>query len=171
MLKDIFADKTLKPSEKTKTILALVSEKKIRVEELLTFAKDAKDPLKATCIEAIEFATQKDTSLLDEKGFAFIVQSLSDKAPRIKWESAKVIANTCHLFSAKLDKAIAGLLTNSEHEGTVVRWSAATALAKIVALKTKHQQELIKTTKAIMDREEKNSIKKIYAEGLKKATK
>jgi hypothetical protein len=134
---------------------------------LLAFAKTGKDPIKATCIEAIEFVTQKDPKLLDAAGFNFIVECLGDKAPRIKWESAKVIANTCHLFSAKLDKAIAGLLVNSEHEGTVVRWSAATALGKIVVLKTKHQVELAKTMKAIMDREEKNSIKKIYGESLK----
>lgn len=171
MLKEIFENKALKPSEKTKAILALVGDKKIKVNELLAFAKAGKDPVKATCIEAIEFATQKDATLLNAEGFDFIVQSLNDKAPRIKWESAKVIANTCQHFVTKLDKAIAGLLTNSEHEGTVVRWSAATALGKIVILKTKHQAELIKTIEAIMNREEKNSIKKIYAEGLKKAKK
>lgn len=171
MLSEIFENKLLKPSEKTKSILALVASKKIKVGELITFGITAKDPIKATCIEAIEFATQKNADLLDAAGFNFIVDSLNEKAPRIKWESAKVIANTCHLFSSKLDKAIVHLLTNTEHEGIVVRWSAATALAKIVVLKTKHQDELIKTISVIMEREEKNSIKKIYAEGIKKAKK
>ena len=168
MLKEIFDNKTLKPSEKTKAVLKLVGDKKIKVGELLNFAKGSKDPVQATCIEAIEFATQKSPEVLDAAGFNFIIDCLSEKAPRLKWESAKVIANTCHLFSSKLDKAIAGLLENSDHEGTVVRWSAATALSKIIVLKTKHQKDLVKTCKAIMEREEKNSIRKIYGEGIKR---
>jgi HEAT repeat protein len=89
------------------------------------------------------------------------------KAPRVKWESAKVIGNSAHLFSDDLEEAIKNLLTNTEDKGTVVRWSAAFALGEIVKIKTNYQIDLIKAIEVIIDREEKNSIKKIYQKALK----
>jgi hypothetical protein len=170
MLKELFEDKALKSGDKTNAILKLINAKQISVADLLVFAENAKGPVKAMSIEAVEFVTQKDAHALDAIGFAFIVECLGDEAPRIKWECAKVIANTCHVHKTKLDKAIVNLLTNTEHEGTVVRWSSATALGKIALLKIKNQKELLKAMETIMEREEKNSIKKIYAEAIKKTS-
>jgi hypothetical protein len=96
---------------------------------------------------------------------------LTAKAPRIKWESAKVIGNTANLFITKLDTPIKNLLVNTEHEGTVVRWSAAFALGEILKLKTKHNKQLLPAIEAICKREEKNSIKKIYLDAMKKIAK
>ena len=87
----------------------------------------------------------------------------------IKWESAKVVGNVSHLYPEKLDEAIGNLLVNSEHAGTVVRWSAAYALSQIIKIKTSRNKELIPTIESICEREEKNSIKKIYLEALKKS--
>jgi hypothetical protein len=52
--------------------------------------------------------------------------------------------------------------------GTVVRWSTAFALGQIIKIKSSLNKELIPTAEAICEREEKNSIKKIYLEALKK---
>ncbi|MBX7181703.1 MAG: hypothetical protein K1X82_06305 [Bacteroidia bacterium] len=115
----------------------------------------------------MELATQKQPELLSIAGFEFVVNQLTAKAPRIKWESAKVIANTAQNFVNQLDKAIVNLLDNAEHTGTVVRWSAATALIAIAALKTKHHNNLIPALEALCLKEEKGSIQKIYKKGLK----
>ena len=93
---------------------------------------------------------------------------MTEKAPRIKWESAKVVANISHLYPDKLDEAINNLLSNSEHSGTVVRWSAAFALGQIIKIKTSRNKDLISAIESICKREEKNSIKKIYLDALKK---
>jgi hypothetical protein len=138
---------------------------------LIQFAETAKDTHKANCIEALEFATKQKPTVLDATCFQFVVQALTSKAPRIKWESAKVIGNTAHLFTDRLDDAITNLLDNSKHEGTVVRWSAAFALGEILKLKTKHHQELLPALQSIADNEEKNSIRKIYLEAIKKTIK
>jgi HEAT repeat protein len=95
---------------------------------------------------------------------------LTEKAPRVKWESAKVIGNIAHLYPDKLDDAIKNLLTNTEYDGTVVRWSAAFALGQIIKLKTKRNKILIPAIEAICKREEQNSIGKIYLDALKKVT-
>lgn len=167
-INELLSDKSLKPKEKTETLSKLILNKQISIDELVAFAINAKDPVKATCIEALEFATQQQPEILAKKTFDFVVQSLKAKAPRVKWESAKVIGNTAHLFSRQLDEAIALLLDNTEHEGTVVRWSAAFALGQILKLKTKHNNDLLPAIEAICNREEKNSIKKIYLDAIKK---
>ena len=164
---ELFADKSLKPKAKTEMLCQMVMDKSISLDELISFANTAKDPIKANCIESLEFATKQNPSFGKEKCWQFAVENLTAKALRIKWESAKVIGNIAHLFPKKLDAAITNLLINAEHEGTVVRWSAAFALGEIVKLKSKHNAELILAIENIYNNEEKNSIKKIYEAALK----
>jgi hypothetical protein len=161
-------NKTIKPKEKTEILSQWVTNNANKVNELITFAKASKDPIKATCIESLEYASKLKPELANIIWLEFAIESLSEKAPRIKWESAKVIGNIASLFPKKLDTAISNLLVNSEHEGTVVRWASAYALGEIVKLKLPINKELIPTIETIIEREEKNSIKKIYQLALKK---
>lgn len=167
-LKDFFADKQLKPKQKTETLSKYLLEKNIELNVVIDFAEKSKDAIKATCIEAVEYATKINPSIINKNCFDFVANNLLAKAPRIKWESAKVIGNTAHLFANNLEETIANLLENSKHDGTVVRWSAAYAITQIALLKTKQQQQLIEKIKEIADKEEKPSIKKIYLQVLKK---
>lgn len=168
MLTELFADKSTKPKEKTEQLKTLLAGKKIKIDELIAFAEKSKDPVKAGCIEALEFLTKENPSTISENGIDFAIASLTAKAPRIKWESAKVIGNSIHLFPKKIKEAIVPLLDNSEHEGTVVRWSAAYALGQILLAKTPVNKTLVPAVEAIIKREEKNSIRKIYLAALKK---
>lgn len=170
-LAELFNDKLSKPKEKIEILSQQVLAATTTVDDIVAFTKDGKDPVKGSCIEALEFATKQKPELITKSAFEFVILSLTEKAPRIKWESAKVIGNTAHLFPNNLETAITNLLVNSEHEGTVVRWSAAFALGEILKLKTKHTTELLSAIEAISEREEKNSIKKIYQAAIKKITK
>lgn len=167
-LKALLNEETLKPKEKTELLSQMLLQQRLSTNELIVFASSAKDPVKATCIEALEKATQQVPSILDEAGFLFVTEALKAKAPRIKWESARVIGNTAPHFLPLLELATQHLLENSEHPGTVVRWSSAFALGVILQLNTPHQQDLKLAIEQIMQREEKNSIKKMYQEALKK---
>lgn len=170
-LEELFKDKTTKAKEKTETVSKWIIDTSLPTDELIAFAEKAKDPIKGTCIEAIEYATKQNLNLADEPVFAFVTNTLTEKAPRIKWESAKVIGNTAHLFTENLDRAITNLLANTDHEGTVVRWSAAFALGEILKLKTPHNTTLLPTLENLSEKEEKNSIKKIYLDAIKKTKK
>ena len=141
------------------------------VEELIAFAERAKDSEKATCIEAIEYATKEKQEIADESVFSFVTKMLTNKAPRVKWESARVIGNIAHLFPTKLNKPIANLLVNTENDGTVVRWATSYALGEILKLKTKHNKNLLPAIESILERELDNAIKKKYLEAIKKAKK
>lgn len=167
----LLSDKGLKPKAKTTTLSNWLMDKTITPDELILLASTAKDSEKATCIEAIEFATKINPNIANEATFQFVSQCLAEKAPRIKWESAKVVGNTAHLFSTLLQQTIENLLKNTSFEGTVVRWSAAFALGEILKLKTQHNLELLPLVENICHKEEKNSIKKIYIDAIKKTTK
>jgi HEAT repeat protein len=81
-----------------------------------------------------------------------------------------VIGNIAPLYPGKLKEAISNLLINTEHPGTVVRWSAAFALGEIVKMNTTLNKDLVPAIESICKREEKNSIRKIYLAALKKIT-
>jgi hypothetical protein len=164
----IISYKALKSKHKTILLSNYLLDRTFTTDELVTFSQTAKDPIKATCIEALEFASKQEPGILTIQAFQFVTTNLQSKAPRVKWESAKVIANSAHLFSGELKHAIKNLLENSTHSATVVRWSAAFALAEIIQLNTSANKSLLPTIESICNREEKNSIKKIYLNAIKK---
>lgn len=164
----LLASKEIKPKEKTEELSRLLLANEIDINDLVAFAASAKDAAKATCIEAIEFATLQQPSISNQQTLQFVIDNLAHKAPRVKWESAKVIGNIAHCFPTRLEEAVKALLANTEHTGTVVRWSAAFALGEIVKLNTPVNDDLIPAIHTICEREEKNSIRKIYHAALKK---
>lgn len=168
-LTELLKDKDLKAKAKVETISEWLLSGQLTVSDWCLTTAAAKEADKANCIEAMEFATQKQPEILSKEGFALVSETLTAKAPRVKWESAKVIGNTARLFTNQLDTALKNLLDNARHEGTVVRWSAAFALGEIVKLKLPHNTDLIPALEAISAAEEKNSIRKIYEAAFKKA--
>ena len=170
-LDKLFSNKALKNKEKTEMLSHLLIEKPQFIQDVLAFAKLAKDPIKATCIEAIEYATKQGPQIATKDCLDFVTSTLSEKAPRIKWESARVIGNIAHLFPTDLEEAIHHLIQNTENSGTVVRWSAAFALGEIVKLGTNINKDLVPILKSICLNEEKPSIQKIYLTALKKLEK
>src|SRR5688572_24953113 len=167
-LEKLINDKLIKSKEKTAILSGWILGRKIPVKDVLNYMQGGKDAVKATCIEGLEFATRQDPSFATKEVFQFVTEALKDKAPRVKWESAKVIGNSASLFVNDLDKAIANLLANTTHEGTVVRWSAAFALGEILKLKSKYSKKLLPAIENIIAKEEQNSIRKIYLDAIKK---
>lgn len=166
-IKALFSDKSIKGKALTEIVCQYLLNQSVSTDELVQFAAQSKDAVKATCIEALEFATKQQPEIINYSCFQFVTECLNAKAPRVKWESARVIANTAGLFKEKLDEPIKSLLDNTTHPGTVVRWSAAVALAEIIKLKTNYNVELIPAVESICNTEIKNSIKKIYSAALK----
>ncbi len=166
-IEELLKDNTLKPKEKTQQLADWILSGELPLDELIHLAEKSKDSPKATCIEAIEYATKTRPSIANEMVIDFVFSNLNSKAPRVIWESAKVIGNSIHLHPQQTEKAIKRLLPITEHSGTVVRWSAAYALGEIVKQKTDASASLRSKLEVIMSREEKNSIKKIYQKALK----
>jgi hypothetical protein len=165
---EILNDKSLSNKQITELLSELLRKNEIIADDLVEATKLLKDVPKANCLEALEHASGINPEIITEKCFVFAIESLPAKAPRVKWEAARVIANSARIHPAMLENAANNLLANTEHPGTVVRWSAAIALSSIVCQKTGLNQELVPALKVISEREEKNSIKKIYNAAFKK---
>lgn len=170
-LEEIFKDKTIKAKGKVSTIGEWLTNNDLPIEELLAYAEKQKATDKATCIEAIEYATKKNPTIADESLLVYVTKALKDDEPRVKWESAKVIGNIAKLFPAQLDKTINNLLPNAEKTGTVVRWATAYALAEILKLKTENNKKLLPKIETLCDNEEDNGVKKKYLDAIKKVKK
>ncbi|MFD2170512.1 hypothetical protein [Tumebacillus lipolyticus] len=161
-LNELIKRKDIKPKEKTEALAATILDGELAVLDVIQFANTAKEPLKATCMEAFEYATSNKPEVANSDLFKFATDHLGAKASRLKWESAKVIGNIAHLFAEDLETTIERLLENTQDSGTVVRWSAAYALTQIYSL-PKYANDAFRSKLAeICEAEEKASIRKIY---------
>lgn len=136
----------------------------------MEFAERSAEAEKASCMEALEAVTRKDPGVADESCLKYLVKTLREDAPRVKWESAKAIGNIAHLYPDKLKTAIVNLLNNAESERVVVRWASAYALGEILKLRTKHNRQLLSTLQALADKESDNGVRKKYLEAIKKVS-
>jgi hypothetical protein len=163
----ILQDKTLKGKAKCILISNGLLEKKLLPAELAQVAATLKEVDVANCLEGLELATKTKPELAGAKGIEFAISKLPAKAPRVKWEAARVVANCIHLHPVYAEKAALPLLQNTEHTGTVVRWSTALALAQIIQLPGKSKTELIAALHNILLNEENSGVRKIYERALK----
>ncbi len=168
ILQNILYDKGIRPKEKITVLGNSLLQKSLTVEELMTYADTQKGAIKATCIEALEYATRKNPAIADQRVWQWIIQSLLDKEPRIKWESAKVIGHTARLFPSQLAEATEHLLINATHSGTVVRWATAYALGEIIQFEAGQNPFLLDKVKELSEKEENNGVKKNYLSALKR---
>ncbi len=167
----LFKDKTIKAKAKVAQVGDWVLSDALPVHELLAFSETQNASDKATCIEALEYATRKKPGIADESLLDFMTTALQEDEPRIKWESARVIGNIAKLFPASLSKAIDHLLINATHSGTVVRWSSAFALGEILKLKTADNKTLLPAIESLSLKETDGGVQKKYHDALKKVKK
>lgn len=170
-VEELFQDKTIKAKGKVSAIGEWLIKNELPIEELLAYAEKQKATDKATCIEAIEYATKKEPTIANESVLNYLINTLKDDEPRVKWESAKTIGNIAKIFPTQLDKAIDNLLPNAKNKGTVVRWATAYALAEILKLKTENNKKLLPKIEILCEKEEDNGVKKKYLDALKKIKK
>jgi hypothetical protein len=170
-IEQVFQDKTINAKGKVSTIGEWLVNGDLPIDELVAYSEKQKATDKATCIEAVEYATKKLPTIAGENLLVYVIKALKDDEPRVKWESAKVIGNIAKLFPTQLDKAISNLLPNAEKTGTVVRWATAYALAEILKLKTDYNKKLLPKIEILCEKEEDNGVKKKYLDAIKKVKK
>jgi hypothetical protein len=170
-IKEVISDRTLNQKGKVQTLGRLILDKKVIAQDIIDFAKKSGEAEMAICIESLEFATKQNPLLVNEKCLKFMTRSLTHDAPKVKREAARVIANIAHLFPSKLGKTIISLLDNTNHTGTVVRWSAALALGEILKLKTKYNTDLLPALEVLAKKEGDTGVKNKYLEAIRKVKK
>jgi hypothetical protein len=162
----ILENKGIKAKERTLAVSGLLLNNKISIDDLVQLAGRQTVSDKGTLLAVMEFVSKGHPEIINGKAFKFVISCLKEDAPRTKWEAAKVISNIAQLFPKFLKTAVPVLLGNSSHKGNVVRWSAATALVQIIALKKSLNSELIPNVEAIIEWEQDNAIRNIYQKAL-----
>jgi HEAT repeat protein len=159
----------VKPKEKTARLTESLKRGEATVEELVEYFTGAKDSERGTCMEALEALTQDDPKAADAV-LNFVIEQIGAKAPRVKWEASRVVANSARAFPKRVAAALPALLKNTKDAGTVVRWSAAFALTEIALQAPDTRAQLLPVITRLAQSEE-GGIKKVYAQGLKKLQK
>ncbi len=167
-LEEIFQDKSIKAKAKVATIGDWLLIKQLPLDELIAFGEVQSPIYKATCIEAVEYATKKQPEIATDNLLLFVTKALDDPEPRVKWESAKVIGNCAKFIKDDVAFIVEKLLLNTTNNGTVVRWATAYALAEILKLKNIINTTLLPKILVLIENEEDNGVKKKYLYALKK---
>jgi hypothetical protein len=159
--------KTLKAKEKSWHLEVLLREGSLNATTLLESLHTAPDALKAIAVEALEAFTRTHADGLSEDAVLMLLDMPASAHPRLKLESARVLANVAAMHAPHMDAALPALLENALDPGTVTRWSAATALCAIVRARSDMQQEWIVRLDRLQQQESQESIRKIYLKTLK----
>ena len=156
----------IKPKEKITHLANEIKKDKKFVGEIVKHFASAPVGDQGHLIESLEYASQDNPELVAPH-LDFVICHLEDKAPRVKWECARIIANLALKFSDKTEKAIPALLKNTKDKGTVVRWSVAFALGEIAKSNSNAERILLPKMKELIKKETNNGVKNVYFKALK----
>ena len=165
MIKEILESKR-KPKEKISLLANKVKKNNKFLEQLVEYFAVGSVVDKGNCVEVMEYVS-KDKPEVVLSHINFIIEHINDDAPKVKWETARVIGNFAQKYSRKIEKAIPKLLINTNDGSTVVRWSSAFALTEIAKYNSERQKELISKFKSIVQAEQNNGVKNVYLKALK----
>jgi HEAT repeat protein len=163
---DAILKSKVKPKDKTARLAESLKRGETTIRELVEFFATGSASERGTCMEAFEAITRDDPQSA-EGVLDFVIARLGDKAPRVKWEASRVIANSARARPKGVTAALPALLKNTRDEGTVVRWSTAFALTEI-ALHVPETRKQLRPVMTRLARDEEGGVKKVYAQGLKK---
>jgi len=155
-----------KPKEKVTLLANKVKKNQKLIDELVEYFKIGTVAEKGNCIEVLEYVSQDNPDIVLPY-VDFIIDHINDDAPKIKWETARVIGNLAQKSSMEVEKAVPKLLANIKDKGTVVRWSAAFALTEIAKNSNNLRKELISKFQSIIKIEQNNGVKNVYLKALK----
>ena len=106
---ELLKDKAIKPKEKTEAISKWILDKSLPVDELIAFADKQKDPSKATCIEAMEYANKILHADLEFSPISYLQKVYENKTGKIlsDEQAVSIYKNTKPIFD-KYGKDIEG---------------------------------------------------------------
>jgi len=156
----------LKPKEKITLLAEEIKKDKKFVNEIVGYFESVSAGNQGHLIESLEYASQNNPECVAAH-LDFVIKQLENKAPRVKWEAARIIANLSGKFSQQTQKAIPNLLKNTQDKGTVVRWSVAFALGEIVKHNPKTRKQLLPIFEKLLKSEENIGVKNVYVKSLK----
>lgn len=122
-------------------------------------------------MEAIEEISNKGLTALSLDYLEFAKKYISSKENSCKRESSRIVGNLASKFPQAVRDCIPALLDNAKDDGTVIRWSSAYVLSRIILLEEYSNTELYEELVSICDKEQENGVRNQYLKAFKKIKK
>lgn len=126
----------------------------------------ATDAERGVCLEVLEHVSQKSPEIVFPY-LDLVIKSLQDKAPRVKWEAARTIANLAPKYPEETATTTEALMQNTTDKGTVVRWNTALALGEIFKANRKTRSVLKPKIEKLIAKEQNSGVRNVYLTALK----
>lgn len=170
-MKDILNSKELNASKKQRTIEELIVCGKENTDSIISVAEELNDKHLAIVLSALESISRSHPDMVGQKGLDFAAKHIDSANNSVKREASRIVGNLCGFYSSIPDSAIRKLLDNTDDESTVVRWSSAYALSRIILTEKYISSDLVNRVENICEKEEDNGVKNQYLKSLKKIAK
>ena len=168
---NLLNDKSKKSVTKRAEISETIRIGAVTIQDIKSHSDVLDDKKLALVFEAMESVTAKNPELADLEWLVFVQEFITSESNNLKREASRIVGNIAFLFPDDLEVAIQKLLENTGNDGTVVRWSSAYALGRIIAIPKYAGSELFGVVSDLYECEKDNGIKNQYLSGLKKAQK
>jgi len=168
-ISELLSDKTMKPLEKRKAIADAVLNGSTKIQDLMALKVD--DKKLALVFESIEELSSKTPDMAELNWLKFAESHMLSADNNIKREAARIIGNIAHRFPGDLGSVIPKLIGNAKSGSTIIRWSCAYALGKIIVIPKHADSDLYGKLEKLAEQEPMNGNKNQYLNGLKKAAK
>lgn len=167
----VLGDKSLKGVARRQAVINEIMADNNALGEIEAHLSHLDEKQAATVLEAIEEISNKKLKALGAGYLQLAVPFVASKSNSCRREASRIVGNMAADFPDEVAPAIDALLANSNDEGTVVRWSAAYALSRIVVLPAYADSPLLQRVEAICEAEEDNGVRGQYEKALKKLKK
>lgn len=165
---NLLGDKSTKPIEKRAQLAEAITMKLVTIDEVKSI-NGLDEKKTGIVLEAMEAVTRNNPGLADLAWLKFAQEYIASASNSLKREASRVVGNISHLFPDDLEAAIEKLIENAANDGTVIRWSSAYALGRIILLPRYANSGLFDTVTKLCEGEQENGVKNQYLNGLKKA--
>jgi len=166
---NLLNNKSIKPIAKRTEISEAIRIGAISIREIKSLSEILDDKKLALIFEAMESVTAMNPELAYLDWLLFTQEFITSESNSLKREASRIAGNIAFRFPDDLEVAIRKLLENAGNESTVVRWSSAYALGRIIAIPKYAESELFDVVSDLYEREKDNGIRNRYLSGLKKA--
>ena len=170
-LYNILRDKSLKGVARRLAVIELMLNGECPLASLEDLMPQLDERESATVLEALEEISNKKLMPLEVGHLSLVIPYIASSNNSCRREASRTVGNLAVTFPNEVGDAILLLMPNTADESTVVRWSAAYALGRIIVLPSYAQSGLYDELQQIAATETEHGVKSQYDKALKKATK
>ncbi len=165
---EILKDKSIKKLQARELIVRAIADGSFSLREFESRLGELNEKQIATVLEAIEEITGKKIKPLGAEYLLFAQRFILSENNSCKREASRIVGNMAADHPDLSDDAVAALLQNAQNDGTVVRWSSAYALSRIIVLERYRGSSLVDTVRGIYEAEEESGVRNQYKKALKR---